>query len=178
MSRIGKQPIVLPPKTECVIVGDTITVRGPLGELQKNFRETEADIQCDGKEVRVLAKRNTLLSRALWGTYASHIRNMVKGVHTPYMKRLMIEGIGYRAEHSGNTLTLLVGFSHPVKIPVPQGITVKVDKATITIQGPDKEVVGSFAAYVRAVKKPEPYKGKGLRYENEVVRRKQGKKAA
>ncbi|MBI3020156.1 MAG: 50S ribosomal protein L6 [Parcubacteria group bacterium] len=177
MSRIGKQPIALPVKTECTVSGGVVTIKGPLGELSRVFRESDIVVECAENEVRVVPKRDTLVARALWGTYASHIRNMVKGVHTAFGKKLLIEGIGYRAEVSGNTLTLLVGFSHPVKIPVPKGITVTVEKGVIAIKGSDKEAVGGFAAHVRSIKKPEPYKGKGIRYENEVVRRKQGKKA-
>jgi|SRR3989338_2536257 len=178
MSRIGKQPITLPEKTECAVLGNVVTVKGPNGELSRVFRGSDVEILCDGREVRVLPRRDSIQVRALWGTYAAHIRNMVKGVNTEFVKKLLIEGIGYRAEVSGNTLSLAVGFSHPVKIAIPKGITVVVDKTGIAIKGNDKEVVGGFAAYVRSVKKPEPYKGKGIRYEHEVVRRKQGKKAA
>ncbi|MCH8986994.1 50S ribosomal protein L6 [Patescibacteria group bacterium] len=177
MSRIGKQPIALPEKTECAIEGGTIVVKGPLAELRRSFRESDINIESDDKEVRVSLKRNTLLSRALWGTYASHIRNMVEGVNKEFEKRLIIEGVGYRAELSGDILTLIVGFSHPVKIQIPEGITISVEKNLITIKGSDKEGVGRFASRVRSIKKPEPYKGKGIRYDNEVVRRKQGKKA-
>lgn len=178
MSRIGKQPITLPAKTECTVAGGVVTVKGPLGELSRAFRESDITVQCDGSDVRVTQKRDTLRSRALWGTYASHIRNMVKGVNKEFEKKLLIEGIGYRAEVSGNTVSLLVGFSHPVKIPIPKGVSVTTEKGGIlTVKGSDKEAVGGFAAYIRSIKKPEPYKGKGIRYENEVVRRKQGKKA-
>lgn len=177
MSRIGKQPIALPEKTECAVQGGVVTIKGPLGELSRVFRESDVAVECGENEVRVSPKRDTLLARALWGTYASHIRNMVKGVHAAFEKKLLIEGIGYRAEVSGNTLTLLVGFSHPVKIPIPKGITVTVEKGAMVVKGSNKESVGGFAAHIRSIKKPEPYKGKGIRYENEVVRRKQGKKA-
>ncbi|MBI2048937.1 MAG: 50S ribosomal protein L6 [Parcubacteria group bacterium] len=166
MSRIGKQPIALPAKTECTVGDGIVTVKGPLGELSRAFRASDISVQCEGGEIKVTPKRNTLLSRALWGTYASHIRNMVEGVHKEFEKKLLVEGIGYRAEASGNTLALLVGFSHPVKIPIPKGISVTTEKGGIlTIKGSDKEAVGGFAAYVRSIKKPEPYKGKGIRYE-------------
>lgn len=168
----------MPAKTECTVQGGVVTIKGPLGELSRVFRESDIAVRCEGNEIRVSQKRNSLLSRALWGTYASHIRNMVDGVHKEFEKKLLIEGVGYRAEMSGNTLTLLVGFSHPVKVSVPKGITVIVEKGVIMVRGSDKESVGGFAAYIRSIKKPEPYKGKGIRYENEVVRRKQGKKAA
>ena len=178
MSRIGKQPIVLPAKTECTVSSGGVTIKGHLGEISRVFRESDIAVQCKDGEVRVTQKRDTLASRALWGTYASHIRNMVKGVNKEFEKKLLVEGIGYRAEVSGNVVSLLVGFSHPVKIPVPKGISVATEKGGILIiKGSDKEAVGGFAAYIRSIKKPEPYKGKGIRYENEVVRRKQGKKA-
>ena len=178
MSRIGKQPIILPEKTACVVTDGIVVVTGPLGELSRVFRTSDVTIECDGKEVRVFPKRDTIFARALWGTYAAHVRNMVKGVHTPFEKRLMIEGIGYRAELKEKELVLSLGFSHPVKVPVPPQITVIVEKSLLTIKGSDKEMVGGFAAHVRSLKKLEPYKGKGIRYDNEVVRRKQGKKAA
>ena len=129
------------------------------------------------KEVVVALVAKTRLARALWGTYAAHVRNMVLGVTTPFVKKLQIEGIGYRAELTGSSLKLSVGFSHPVLAPVPQGLSVSVEKNIITSSGADKELVGSFAAEVRSIKKPEPYKGKGIRYEGEIVREKQGKKA-
>ena len=178
MSRIGKQPIILPEKTECTVALGTVVVKGPLGELSRVFKTGDILIECDGKEVRVSPKRDTRFARALWGTYAAHVRNMVKGVQKPFEKRLVIEGIGYRAELKGEELVLSLGFSHPVKVPVPPQITVTVGKNLLVIKGSDKEMVGGFAAHVRSLKKPEPYKGKGIRYENEVVRRKQGKKAA
>ncbi len=126
----------------------------------------------------VAPKGNTRLARALWGTYASHIRNMVSGVNTPFVKKLQIEGIGFKAELNGKNLKLALGFSHPVIVAIPEGVAAVVEKNIVTISGADKESVGQFAASVRALKKPEPYKGKGIRYEGEVVRQKQGKKAA
>ncbi len=113
----------------------------------------------------------------MWGTYAAHARNMVTGVGEGFKKVLEIEGVGYRAEVKGNTLVLLMGFSHPVEMPIPEGLTVVVEKGVVTISGVDKEAVGQFAANVRKVKKPEPYKGKGIRYQGEYIIRKQGKKA-
>ncbi len=178
MSRIGKQPIILPEKIACTITDGTVVVSGPLGELSREFRTNDIAIECDEKEVRVIPKKDTRLARALWGTYAAHVRNMVKGVEKTFEKRLVIEGIGYRAELKGKELVLSLGFSHPVKVAVPPQITVTAEKNLLTIKGSDKEMVGGFAAHIRCLKKPEPYKGKGIRYENEVVRRKQGKKAA
>jgi large subunit ribosomal protein L6 len=114
----------------------------------------------------------------LWGTYAAHVKNMIVGVNTPYVKKLILEGVGYKGDVQGTTMNLALGFSHPVKVPVPTGVTVAADKGTFTFTSIDKELVGGFAAKVRSLKKPEPYKGKGFRYDDEVIARKQGKKAA
>jgi large subunit ribosomal protein L6 len=121
---------------------------------------------------------DTVFHRSYVGTVASHIRNMVKGVTDSYTKKLILEGVGYKSNVAGSSLDLALGFSHPVKIEIPQGLTVTADKNIITITGIDKELVGQFSAYIRSLKKPEPYKGKGFRYDNEVIRRKQGKKSA
>lgn len=178
MSRIGKQRIAIPDKTEVVLSGMTLKVKGPHGELSRDFRPAVA-ISVEGKEIALEPRSNSIENRALWGTYASHISNMVAGVNTPFVKKLQIEGIGYKAEVRGQEIVLSLGFSHPVKLEIPKGLKVAVDKnATITVTGPDKEEVGAFSAKLRAQKKPEPYKGKGIRYENETVRRKQGKKTA
>ena len=178
MSRIGKQPIAIPEKTEVAVGSDgTLVVRGPLGTLSRRLREEIGVVVSDGFLRLTLAKK-TRLARALWGTYASLIANMVQGVTAPFEKRLVVEGVGFRVEQSGKNLTLQVGFSHPVVITIPEGLSVAVVKNSITITGSDKEAVGQFSARVRAIKKPEPYKGKGIRYSDEVVRRKQGKKTA
>ena len=176
MSRIGKQPITIPDKTEVSISDGILSVKGPLGELTRKVRN-DVKIEVVGQEVVVTLVKKTRLARALWGTYASHVSNMVRGVNELFEKKLIIEGVGYRVELSGNDLTLNMGYSHPVKMTVPEGLEVQALKNTINIKGSDKEVVGQFAAEVRAVRKPEPYKGKGIRYHDEVVRRKQGKKA-
>lgn len=177
MTRIGKQPIHIPEKTEVDFQDDHVNVKGPRGELS---RTVHGDVEISVSEgvVEVKPTSLSLRARALWGTYASHIRNMIEGVNKGFEKRLVIEGVGYRASVSGDVLTLNVGFSHPVEKKIPEGIDVSVEKNTISISGIDKEHVGAFAAEIRAVRKPEPYKGKGIRYEDEVVRRKQGKKAA
>ena len=121
--------------------------------------------------------RETDHARALWGTFAAHANNMVVGVTDGFKKELEIEGVGYRAEAQGNKIVLNVGFSHPVELEAPEGISVSVEKNLITVEGADKDAVGQFAANVRAVKKPEPYKGKGIHYVGEYIIRKQGKKA-
>lgn len=128
--------------------------------------------------VMVEAKDRSRLAKALTGTFASHVRNMVQGVETPYVKKLILEGVGYRVEVRGKELVLTVGFSHPVALPIPEDVATRVERNVVTLESSDKEAVGQFAAVVRQVKPPEPYLGKGIRYEGEVIRRKQGKKAA
>jgi large subunit ribosomal protein L6 len=175
MSRIGKQELVIPDKTTVSVLDGVVSVKGPLGELSRPVRSEIAITVTDGT-VTCSPQKESKFSRALWGTYASHMKNMISGVNAPFVKKLVVEGVGYRAEISGKSLKLLVGFSHPVLFDLPENLTVSVEKNEITISGIDKEKVGQFAAEVREVKKPEPYKGKGIRYSDEVVRRKQGKK--
>ena len=177
MSRIGKLPIAVPEKTNVLVEDNRVRVTGPNGELVRIFKPEVVTIEVREGIVIVMPKSETQEAKALWGTYASHIINMVAGVNQPFVKKLVVEGIGYKVDVSGNEVVLLVGFSHPVKLAIPHGITVAVEKNVLTISGADKELVGAFAANIRAVKKPEPYKGKGIRYENEVVKRKQGKRA-
>ncbi|OGG74081.1 50S ribosomal protein L6 [Candidatus Kaiserbacteria bacterium RIFCSPLOWO2_01_FULL_54_20] len=177
MSRIGKRAIPIPAGTEVSVADSRVTVKAKGGTLKRSIHP-EIVISVSNGEVAVSPARETRLARALWGTYAAHVRNMIEGVNKPFVKKLLVEGIGYKAELAGKQLKLAVGFSHPILIAIPDGLTVAVDKNIITVSGADREQVGQFSASVRAVKKPEPYKGKGIRYENEVVRRKQGKKAA
>jgi large subunit ribosomal protein L6 len=177
MSRIGKQIIQIPSAVKVSQAGNVLTVVGPKGTLNKTFRDDIA-ITINGAEITLATKRNDKFSQSLWGTYASHIKNMIKGVETPYVKKLILEGVGFKSEVKGNVFNFALGFSHPVIVPIPAGITATAEKNNITITGIDKELVGSFAAMVRALKKPEPYKGKGMRYDTEVIRRKQGKKTA
>jgi large subunit ribosomal protein L6 len=176
MSRIGKKPIIVPEKTEVNISGGVITVKGPLGELKRSFRSA-VSIKLEDGQVTVTPKKQDLEGRALWGTYASHIQNMVDGVNKQYEKKLIIEGVGFKAMVSGDKLVLNIGFSHQVELEIPKGIDCVVEKSLITIKGIDKETVGQFAAEIRSRKKPEPYKGKGIRYEDEIIRRKEGKKS-
>ncbi|OGI68197.1 50S ribosomal protein L6 [Candidatus Nomurabacteria bacterium RIFCSPLOWO2_01_FULL_41_12] len=175
MSRIGKQEIVIPGGVKVTQSGPTLTVVGPKGTLTKNFRD-DITITIAGNAINLNIKRNDKFSKSLWGTYASHIKNMIAGVQTPYQKKLILEGVGFKSEVKGKTLNFALGFSHPVIVEIPDTITATADKNNITITGIDKELVGSFTAAIRALKKPEPYKGKGMRYEGEVIRRKQGKK--
>ena len=177
MSRIGKQIIVIPQKTEVTLASGLLMVKGPMGTLTKKLKP-EIEITIGINEITLVPKRVTLENKALWGTYASHIMNMISGVTTPYVKKLIIEGIGYKSEVKGDTLVLSLGFSHPVNVPIPQTLKVTAEKNVITATGIDKEIVGEFVANVRSLKKPEPYKGKGIRYEGEIIKRKQGKKTA
>lgn len=177
MSRIGKRPIVIPAGTDVAVADGVITVKGKNATLTRPIHQSVAIAIADNA-VTVSPADRTRLGRALWGTYAAHVRNMISGVNTPFVKKLQIEGIGYRAELTGKTLKLTVGFSHPVLLDIPEGITVTVEKNIITLSSADKELLGHFAAVVREVKKPEPYKGKGIRYEGEKIRMKQGKKAS
>jgi len=177
MSRLAKRPIAIPAKAEITVSGDGIVVKGPKGTLQKAISRF-VTIEVGAEGVQVAQKGSTIESRAAVGTYASHVRNMLMGVTEGFSKKLLVEGVGYKWEVQGKTLKLALGFSHPVNVEIPEGLTVVAEKGTLTISGYDKEVVGQFAANIRALKKPEPYKGKGIRYEGEVIRRKQGKKAA
>ena len=178
MSRIAKKTILIPLKTEVTISLDVVTVKGPLGEVSRKFRPEVVSITVSGEGVEVKPAVSAVEAGALWGTYASHVKNMLDGVNTLYKKILILEGIGYKAESQGNNLLLGLGFSHPVKIAVPQDLKVSCEKNVITISGVDNERVGAFAAMLRDLKKPEPYKGKGIRYQNEVILRKEGKKSA
>ncbi len=179
MSRIGKQEILIPSGVKVTEsasgTGSTFTVVGPKGTVTKNFRDDINFVVTD-KNITLTPKRNDKFSRALWGTYASHIKNMIEGVEKPYQKKLILEGVGFKSEVKGKEMNFSLGFSHPVVVAIPEGITATAEKNNITITGVDKELVGSFTAAIRALKKPEPYKGKGMRYEGEVIRRKQGKK--
>ena len=178
MSRVGKQIIEIPAKTEVSISADgTLTVKGPKGELKRMFKSVVA-ININGSEITLVPQKKDLATTALWGTYASHIKNMIKGVNEGYTEKLILEGIGYKAEVSGTSLNMALGFSHPVKVEIPAGVTVTSEKGLVTISGINKELVNQFASQIRALKKPEPYKGKGFRYDKEVIKRKQGKKAA
>ncbi len=175
MSRIGKQEILIPAGIKVTNNEGVFTVAGPKGTLSKTFRD-DITITITDKVINLNIKRNDKFSKSLWGTYASHIKNMIEGVEKPYQKKLILEGVGFKSEVKGKEIHFALGFSHPVVVSIPEGITVTAEKNNITITGIDKELVGNFTAGIRALKKPEPYKGKGMRYEDEVIRRKQGKK--
>jgi large subunit ribosomal protein L6 len=176
MSRIGKRIITLPENTTVAVADNSIVVKGPLGELKRELHPI-IEVKIEGNTVSVVPKKETLESRALWGTYASHLSNMVNGVNKPFERKLILEGIGYKSEVKGDKIVFALGFSHPVEVAIPSTLKVTAEKNAITVSGSNKEEVGSFAAQLRALKKPEPYKGKGMRYDDEVVRRKQGKKS-
>ncbi len=175
MSRLGKIPVALPAGVEATLVDGVLTIKGPKGTLTFPVRSDVAFAIEDGKIALSLAN-DTKLAKALWGTYGAVVRNMVKGVTEGFTRVMQIEGVGYRAEASGQKLTLNLGFSHPVVMEVPAGITATVEKNLITLSGIDKEALGQFAANVRKVRKPEPYKGKGIRYQGEHIIRNHGKK--
>ncbi len=177
MSRVGKQQLVIPANTEVTYSEGMLRVKGPLGTLEKPFKDVVTINIADGL-VTFAQKGDDPFARAIWGTYASHVKNMIAGVNTPYVKKLILEGVGFKSEVKGTDLHLALGFSHPVVVKIPEGITVTAEKNNITMTGINKEAVGQFASSVRAMKKPEPYKGKGFHYDTEVVRRKAGKKSA
>ncbi len=177
MSRIGKKGVQIPAGTTVTQNGTMFTVKGPLGELTRDFPGA-VDIKIEGNEMVFTPKNNSKDAKALWGTYASHLVNMVSGVNKAFEKKLIIEGVGYKVEPQGAMLVFSLGFSHKVPMEVPKDVKAVVEKNTITLTSINKESLGQFAAQVRAKKKPEPYKGKGIRYSDEVVRRKQGKKSA
>lgn len=175
MSRIGKKEIKIPASVKINLDNNIFTVIGPKGTLSREFRD-DVTINISKDVITLSIKRNDKFSKSLWGTYSSHIQNMIKGVETPYQKKLILEGVGFKSEVKDNQMHFALGFSHPVVIKIPKGVTATAEKNRITITGIDKELVGSFTAAIRALKKPEPYKGKGMRYEDEIIRRKQGKK--
>jgi large subunit ribosomal protein L6 len=177
MSRIGKKPIEIPAGVEVRVEGQKVTAKGPKGELVKEFRP-EIKIELKDNLVLLSNLKETKLSKSLWGTSRMLIYNMIEGVSKGFEKSLDIQGVGFKAAVSGETLTLSVGFSHDVKMEIQKGITISVEKNIVKIAGIDKEQVGQVAANIRKVKEPEPYKGKGIRYLGEVVKRKVGKKVA
>jgi large subunit ribosomal protein L6 len=177
MSRIGKKPIGIPDKVEVKVNGSTVEVKGPKGQLSYTFR-SEVKIEQAGKELNVTPANETTTARALWGLSRTLLGNMVTGVTTGFIKSLEFNGVGYKAAVSGTTLTLNLGYSHPIEYTLPKGIEAKVNKNVIEIHGSDKELVGFVAAQVRSFREPEPYKGKGLKYSDEKIIRKAGKTGA
>ncbi|MCE9547103.1 MAG: 50S ribosomal protein L6 [Planctomycetia bacterium] len=177
MSRIGKKPVSLLPKVNVAVANQTVSVEGPLGKLEWTFRpEVAVAVDEAARSVVVSRAADDRLSRALHGLTRAMIQNMVVGVATGYEKKLEIVGVGYLAAIAGSILQLRVGFAHEVHLPIPAALKVTCpDQTHVVIKGIDKQLVGQFAAEVRSVRKPEPYKGKGIRYDGEHVRRKAGK---
>ena len=178
MSRLGKLPITVPNGTQVNLSNGFIIVKGPKGELKQKL-DSKVKIEINDNEiiVSVLEKENKE-HKAVWGLFRALINNMVVGVNTGFEKKLEIKGVGYKASVAGNNLNLSLGFSHPVVFPLPAGISALVEGNTITISGFDKQLVGELSAQIRKLRKPEPYKGKGIRYSDEVIRRKAGKTAS
>lgn len=177
MSRIGKAPIGIPDKVEVKIDGTTVEVKGPKGQLSYTFRKEVKIVKAD-KVINVTPSDDSTAARALWGMSRTLLGNMVTGVTTGFVKSLEFNGVGYKAAVAGNTLTLNLGYSHPIEYKLPKGVEAKVVKNIIEIHGSDKELVGFVAAQVRSYREPEPYKGKGIRYSDEKIIRKAGKTGA
>lgn len=180
MSRLAKKGIKLDQGVTVEVANGVVKVKGPKGELTRTAPATLSVTTEEGIlfPAVAVAYEGDAEAAKLVGTWSSHIANMVEGVTKGFSKKLQIEGVGYRVEMKGKDLVFALGFSHPVPVAVPAGITVVTEKGALTVSGIDKDLVGSFAAQIRALKKPEPYKGKGIRYEGEVVRMKEGKKSA
>lgn len=177
MSRIGKKKIILPPGVTLDIQKNEVVIKGPKGELRQKLHPHVTLAKDDEGYNLTVVSENNKQDRALWGTFASLLLNMVKGATEGFKKQLEINGVGFKAAMKGTSLMLEVGFSHPVEVKPVQGIKFAVEKNLITVEGFDKQVVGEMAAQIRRIKKPEPYKGKGIRYIDEIVRRKAGKTA-
>ncbi|MCV3215297.1 50S ribosomal protein L6 [Plectonema radiosum NIES-515] len=175
MSRIGKRPITVPAIVQITIDGTKVVVKGPKGELSRDL-PTNVSVSQDGEILLVNRRDDSRTSRQLHGLCRTLVANMVEGVSTGFQRRLEIQGVGYRAQLQGRNLVLNMGYSHQVQIPPPDGIQFAVEGTTnVIVSGYDKEIVGNTAAKIREVRRPEPYKGKGIRYAGEVVRRKAGK---
>ena len=181
MSRVGKRIIEIPSGVELTFTNQEVSVKGPKGELKRQMHP-DVTLSVKDREAVVslaekLSKKRANQAKALWGLWRTLVANMVQGVSVGFEKRLEIEGTGYRANVEGQVLNLSLGFSHPVNLHIPEGLAVAVEKNTIIVSGIDNQKVGALAASIKRIRPVEPYKGKGVRYEGEVVRRKEGKKA-
>lgn len=174
MSRIGRAPIAIPAGVEVVVDGSTVTVKGAKGTLSRTMN-SNITITKDGDTITVTRPNDQKENRSLHGLTRTLIANMIEGVSNGYKKELEINGIGYRAEVKGNTLVMKIGFSHDVIMDAPEGVSVEVNGNKVTVSGADKQKVGQFAAEIREKRPPEPYKGKGIKYVDEYIRRKEGK---
>lgn len=177
MSRIGKKPVAIPAGVEISFRANIVTVKGPKGTLEFTHRR-EVKIAVEENQVQVTKIGDTKKASAIWGTTAKVIANMFAGVTGGFQKQLELNGVGFRMTTAGKKINLALGFSHPVEMIIPEGLEAKIENNILTISGIDKQAVGEFAAIVRKLKPVEPYKGKGFRYVGEIVRRKEGKKAA
>lgn len=176
MSRVGKHPVAIPAGVEFSMSDARVTIKGKLGEL-RSPRLPDVDISVEDSQIWVRPSNDGKRARAMWGTARSVIANMVVGVSEGFSKRLDINGVGYRAAIQGKTLTLQLGYSHDIVYPIPEDLTITCERPNqITVFGADRQRVGQAAAEIRAFRKPEPYKGKGIKYADEWVRRKEGKK--
>ena len=177
MSRIGKQPVAIPDKVDVKVVGSTVTVKGPLGQLEHTFKGVSFAVE--NKQLKVSPLNEERKTRALWGLARALCQNMVIGVSQGFTKVLEINGVGYRAELEGQNLKLSLGFSHPINYTLPKSVSAEVDKKSVvlTLKCINKQVLGQVAAEIRSYRPPEPYKGKGVKYRGEVIRRKAGKAA-
>lgn len=178
MSRIGKQPVSIPEKVEVKVANNRVDVKGPKGSLNFNF-PSQVSVEVADQAVNVSRKGEDRISRSMHGLSRNLIANMVKGVSIGFVKELDINGVGYRAEVKGKELHMALGYSHPVIYPLPEGISAEVDakRTKITLSGIDKQLLGNTAAKVRSFRPPEPYRGKGIKYATETIRRKEGKSA-
>lgn len=177
MSRVGKKPIRIPESVKVDVKGDVLVITGPRGELKRKMHPA-VSISLDKEQLSVLVNEENNKWNALHGLYRALIANMVKGVSEGFERVLEIVGVGYRAELSGRTATFHLGYSHPISFQLPEGIDAKIEKTKITLSGINKEMLGRTAAKIRSFRVPEPYKGKGIRYSEEAVRRKAGKTGA
>ena len=176
MSRVGKYPVPIPQGVQVTLQGRTLVAKGKLGELKLPLTE-DVDVEIEDSRVAVKPRRDDRRSRTMWGTTRSLVNGMVTGVSTGFAKNMEINGTGYRAAVQGKDLVLNLGFSHEVRYPIPESIKITCDRPTaVRVEGADKQRVGQVAAEIRAFRGPEPYKGKGIKYENEQILRKEGKK--
>ena len=181
MSRIGNRVLTIPAGVEVNVEGNKVTTKGPKGTLSFNYREDNVEVKVEGSEIKVTRKSDTKVAKQLHGTTNSILKNMLTGVSEGFKRELEINGVGYRFQVQGNKLIITAGYSHNVELVIPEGIKVEMpDKSTteLVISGYDKQAVSEFAANIRKVRQPEPYKGKGIKFKEEHIRRKEGKKAA
>jgi large subunit ribosomal protein L6 len=177
MSRIGKQPISIPPGVDVVVDGDGVRVKGPMGELKRSVHP-KISVKRDGDVLLVMANDESREARSLHGLFGALVSNMVTGVTKGFQRGLEIVGVGYRAEMKGRTAVFNLGYSHPIHFDLPEGIDAAIEKNKIVLSGIDKELLGVTAAKIRGLRAPEPYKGKGIKYADEIIRRKAGKAGA